>query len=1111
MSFGLLARSWRTRSSQVLGLLRASIALVLCVGMAFGQSINVSNWGTVTAPVYNQAESNPNYSNAEILAGPNKFGSYFAGVLPNGRKVTPAGNSIQIGMNPLGIAITPDGQYLVSSNDDEREGGDTSYQSQINLGGYSLTVVDTGINAHTYGVVSQFRTSFRFFVGVQITGPAGGPYTVWAAGGPDNDVKLFSLSGAGVLTSGVPANIAIPPTHPQNAGFVNNYLVGAPLSSATSTPSGFSTNGAKISYPAGLQLSPNGKYLYVACNGDNSVAVIDTATKGILKQVPAGAFPYGVAVNGAGTRIAVSNWGIMDYKFFNPTYDAGTGQLIGLGSTPNNTPVAFDVPPVTKGKFPLTSSVHIYTAAGGFGSLLTPKVGKYLGHPLDVQKNNQVGDTHPSAMAVVKSSIDGTEYLFVAKTNDDHLGRLVMTTGKPLTDYDLGSTFVTYLNNSGLNLTLAKGTYPNALAVSPDNTKLFVAESGINSVAVVDVTDPLNPNLLGRIPTGWYPTGLAVSPDGSTLYIANAKGVGEDVNPAIPTDGSNGQVPPPTGLASNSSPFSVDSNYIFGSLQQVDLTQSPWDDHTVLANNFAVQNSVDTSVVPMGGTAGSPRIKTVIFIMHENKTFDSMLGNLGAANSGPFGNFAGTVFNNQDGSTYSNGQYTGVSLNTQALASAFATAVNYYSDSEESDAGHQFFASGTASDYTEKTLLVKGGRGLLVNKNFEPEDYPEGGYIFNNLSRFGRSFKNYGMMIRIEGTDTGTSKPTTLNDPLSGSVGYPQLLNDGFTITSPVQNLGDPQSGNPTGTATQTQGLGQTFFMNMPGLAVLGTNNKNGTARTDLNYPAYNFNISDQRRALEFIKDFDSLVANNQVPQFLFIYQPNDHTGSIQAPNAAAVVQTICTQFPPSNSCSPLQQIGDGDTALGMVVQHIMKSPVYYDANKNTGAAIFISYDDAQSSLDHVHPHRTPMVVVSPFAKPGFVATRHYVTASVVKTGELMLGVPANNFGDLFATDLRDMFQSTYNQITADQVNFNLDPSITPSAPAKKIWALVTQLDTASPDRDSRRLGALIRMTIKADELFHQAENSKTLETASYQKQQNALYEQAVKLVNAAAPADNDD
>ena len=1062
---------------------RAAVALLLSAGMAFGQSINTSNWGTVTTPVYNQAESNPNYSSAEILAGPNKFGSYYAGVLPNGKKVTPAGSSIQIGMNTLGVAVTPDGKFLVSTNNDEREGGFTSYQSPTNVGGYSLTVVDTA----SFSVVSQLHTSARFFVGVQITGPVGGPYTVWAAGGPDNDVKLFSLSNTGVLTAGSPASITIQPITPSDQGFVSNYIPGPSMASPTPVPSGFSRTGTtRITFPASLQLSPNGKYLYVACNGDNSVAIIDTNSKGVLKQLPAGAFPYGVAINSTGDRIAVSNWGIMQYKFANATYD-GTGQLTALGTTGANVPDGFYTPPVSKsGKFPLTSSVHIYAAQGGFASLTTPKVGKYLGHALKVDANNAIGDVHPSAMAIVKGA-DGTEVLYVAKTNDDSLARLIIKSGKHvLPDFDLGGTFLSFLNNSGLNLTLAKGTYPNAMVVSPDNKKLFVAEAGINSVAVLDVSDPLNPAVLGRIPTGWYPTALAISSDGNSLYVANAKGVGEDINPAIDTSNNNTQVPPPTGLASDGK---VDSNYIFGSLQKVDLTNGPWDNTTVAANNFAVQSSVDTSVVPMGGTSGSARIKTVIFIMHENKTFDSMLGDLGSQ----FGNFAGTTFNNPDGTPYTNGQYTGVSMNTQALASAFATAVNYYSDSEESDAGHQFFASGTASDYTEKTLLVKGGRGLLVNKNFEPEDYPEGGYIFNNLSRWHRSFKNYGMMVRIEGTDTGTSVPTTLNDPTSGNLGYPTLLGDNFTVSNhPVVNAGD--------VSTQTQGLGQSFFMKTPSLGVLGTNNPNGTSRMDLNYPAYNFNISDQRRALEFIKDFDALVNAGTVPQFLFIYQPNDHTGGVQAPNAGAVVTN-----------GPLQQIGDGDVGLGMVVRHIMQSPIYYDANKNTGAAIFVSYDDAQSSLDHVHPHRTPMVVVSPFAKPGFIATRHYSTASIVKTGELLLGVPANNLGDLVATDLRDMFQSTYNGITADQIDFNFDPNITPSKEGLKIWALVDKLDTSAPDRDSRRLGVLIRLTLKADELHDQATKAKTLETVAYKKQQSDLYEQAVKLVSTAAPVDDDD
>ena len=149
--------------------------------------------------------------------------------------------------------------------------------------------------------------------------------------------------------------------------------------------------------------------------------------------------------------------------------------------------------------------------------------------------------------------------------------------------------------------------------------------------------------------------------------------------------------------------------------------------------------------------------------------------------------------------------------------------------------------------------------------------------------------------------------------------------------------------------------------------------------------------------------------------------------------------------------------------------------------------------------------------MISPFAKPSFLATRHYSTASIVKTEELLMGLPGNNFGDLFATDLRDLFQSTYNGIIADQINFNLDPTITPSKEGKKIWSLVSKLDTSDPDKDSQRLGVLARLSIEADQLHESAAKSKTLESASYQKQQNTLYDEAEKLVNTAAPDDDDD
>jgi YVTN family beta-propeller protein len=1045
------------------------LGALFILGLAcFGQTptIDSSNWGAVVSPVYGTRD--PRFGGAaELLAGPNQFGGYYTGVLPNGKLVKPVGVSTQVGMTPLGMALTADGKFIVTSNDNEREQGTATLLDTGNAGGYSLTVVDT----ETMKVVSRTATG-RYFIGLQVTGT--GPYTIWASAGPDQQIRMFTLSTVGAIANASPATLTIAPIQSRTEGYVNAYTP-APSMNATNAagdrvpvPTSFARTGTtSITFPAGSAVSPDGKYLYVACNGDNSVAVIDTAAKRVVRQLPAGYFPYGVAVSAKGDQVMVSNWGVTEYKFANPTYDS-SGRLSDLKANLNHVAWGYFVPFTnTAGSNPRSSSISLYTAPGGDGAALRADGALYQGRPLD--ELYQVGDTHPSALAIVKRG--DVEVLYVAKSNSDALGRIVLGQNRVLADFDLAPISLKASDGHPVH-----GAYPNALAVSPDQTRLYVAEAGLNSVAVLDTSDPLEPKLLGRIPTGWFPSSLAVSPDGQSLYIANAKGVGEDINPKARTDDP---AVPTSGVQAIEE---ADSNFVFGTVQKVDLSTHKLDSDTVLKNNYTFQMPADTSVVPVGG-GPSKKIKHVIFILKENKTFDSMLGSL----KDHFGVFAGTTFPDRAGKPEVDLQYTGVALNTQLLARTFATGVNYYSDSEESDAGHQYASSGTNSDYAEKTLRVKSGRGLLVNKAFEPEDYPESGYIFNNAARNGVDFKVYGDMSRLAGTDTGTSTPTRLNDPASGNAGYPSLNPERTGVTRPAINAGDVTS--------PTEGLGQSYFLTLPGLSVLGKSNRNGESRVDYDYPGYNFNISDQRRARRFIEDFDRMVAIGTVPQFLYIYLPNDHTGSVQAPNSRAVLHTEA-------GTNPMQQVADGDIALGMVVRHILQSPIYYNAETGEGSAIFVTWDDAQSCLDHLHPHRTPLLVISPYAKPGYLATRHYSTASVVKTEELLMGLPPNNLGDLFATDLRDMFQSTYNGITAEKLGntFNIAYEATPEG--KRIWSLAGKLEMDGPDRDSRRLGALARLSIRADGLHKAAAAEKGgLRKRTYKTAQKKLYEAALEVL----------
>ncbi len=274
----------------------------------------------------------------------------------------------------------------------------------------------------------------------------------------------------------------------------------------------------------------------MACNGDNSLAVISTATNTVVKQVPVGYFPYGVSVSRDGKRILVSNWGVTEYKFL-PTGTPGStgslaydssGNLASLahfnpGSDPSALDSLFFVPITsTSGANPKTSSVSVLVAPGSDGSLVTPLGSIYQGQTLD--NEYQVGDTHPSATAIVRRG--AVEVLYVAKSNDDSLGLMLTSNNRKLADFDLSPLHLTLLDGHKVH-----GSYPNALVVSPDNTRLYVAEAGLNSVAVLDVTNPTAPKLLGRIPTGWYPTSLSISADGQSLYVTNAKGIGEDINP----------------------------------------------------------------------------------------------------------------------------------------------------------------------------------------------------------------------------------------------------------------------------------------------------------------------------------------------------------------------------------------------------------------------------------------------------------------------------------------------------------------------------------------------------------------------------------------------------
>jgi YVTN family beta-propeller protein len=154
-------------------------------------------------------------------------------------------------------------------------------------------------------------------------------------------------------------------------------------------------------------------------------------------------------------------------------------------------------------------------------------------------------------------------------------------------------------------------------------------------------------------------------------------------------------------------------------------------------------------------------------------------------------------------------------------------------------------------------------------------------------------------------------------------------------------------------------------------------------------YPSYNLDIKDIDRIAAFKSDFDSLLAINSVAQFNTIRLGNDHTSG----------QRI-------GKLTPTAQVADNDLALGLLVEHISNSSIWKES------AIFVLEDDAQNGPDHIDAHRSPAFVISPYIKRNSVNSSMFSTSGMLRTIELILGMPPMSQYDAAAVPFSDCFTS---------------------------------------------------------------------------------------------------
>jgi YVTN family beta-propeller protein len=178
-------------------------------------------------------------------------------------------------------------------------------------------------------------------------------------------------------------------------------------------------------------------------------------------------------------------------------------------------------------------------------------------------------------------------------------------------------------------------------------------------------------------------------------------------------------------------------------------------------------------------------------------------------------------------------------------------------------------------------------------------------------------------------------------------------------------------------------------------------------------YSPWNLSIRDTVRFRQWKHDFDSLMSVNALPQLNTLRFGNDHTEGLSL-----------------RKPTPFAHVADNDLAVGMFVDYLSHSPVWKES------LIIIVEDDAQNGPDHVDAHRSPAYIAGGFVKKGFVDHTAYTTTSLLRTMELILGLPPMTQYDAPAIPLWRCMNNTPDHPSFVARPSNIDLNLKNTAPS---------------------------------------------------------------------------
>ncbi len=608
-------------------------------------------------------------------------------VIPNGRIIKPTGELVLISPDPFGMTLSPDGRLALAVHSN------------------SLSVINTQ-NLSDTKVVSPYQKK--------------GSYMGAAIGGEN---KIAYLSGG------------------DNGDIIRFDLVKNEISQRVSINGIYGKESFKDSFVGDIRLSGDEKTLYILDQFNFRMVVLDLETNAVTGSITVGRFPLGIDVSPDGKLAYVANTGIYDYPLA-PGLNKDNLETAGLDFPPYGIPseeaeegLTIDgknIPGLGSPQVP--EAVSVWTINLQEKQVIArEKTGYRMGEM--VAGIEVVGGSSPNSIAA------GKEKVFVTNATNDNISVLDPLTGKVASTIKL---------NIDPKIDAFRGLIPFGIALSHDESRLYVALSGLNCVAVVDTKDNA---VLGYIPTGWFPTKLQVSPDDNTLYVVTARGFGSGRNAGKGFD--------------SSAAGTYVGDIMAGTFEKIGLKNIELQKTTqqVKDNTFAdvkVSDDGKNPLPPVVGVRKSP-IRHIIYVTKENRTYDEVFGELKHAKGDPslarYGKDARVV--NKDKTRVA--EHVNVMPNHQKIATGFAVSDNFYTDSDASVHGHRWMVGTYPNEWVEINSSVKisenvlssaPGRKMVAGSSGAvfPEDYNEAGGMWEHLSRHGVGFFNFGLGFEFSGS-----------------------------------------------------------------------------------------------------------------------------------------------------------------------------------------------------------------------------------------------------------------------------------------------------------------------------------------------------------------------